>query len=458
MVTMTSELIISVSGLRGVVGESLTADVASRYAAAFAAELPPGPVVIGRDGRESGPMFAKVIGETLAGLGREVFDAGAAATPTAGVLVRDLKAAGGIQISASHNPSQYNGIKLFSSAGRVIPASEGQRVVDRFRAPQSSQIAAGQRPAGASIGGVQQLRDTTTAHLSLIEAICNVDHIRSKRYRVLLDANHGAGGMLGRLLLERLGCQVTVLGEAPDGQFEHPPEPTEANLASVLAQVVTEKADVGFCQDPDADRLAIIDERGRYIGEEKTPALCVEHILGSGRLGPVVTNCSTSRMSEDIARKHGVPFFRSKVGEANVVDLMLEKDAVIGGEGNGGVIDPRVGLVRDSFVGMALTLDAMAARGLPVSQLADDLPHYAIHKTTIAVAAGEISTALDTLERHFGDATADRLDGLRLDWPGGAWLLVRPSNTEPIVRAIAEAPTIAEAKAICEQAARAIRQ
>lgn len=451
---MISELIISVSGLRGIVGQSLTPDVARRYVAAFAADLPAGSVVIGRDGRDSGPMFADVIGETLIGLGREVLDAGAAATPTLGVLVRDLHASGGIQISASHNPSQYNGIKLFNNAGRVIPANEGQRILDRYRTLPASQVpvAAGQRPAGASTGGMQQLRDTTSAHLKLIESICNIDRIRSKRFRVLLDANHGAGGLLGRLLLERLGCEAVLLGEAADGRFDHPPEPTETNLASVLDQVVTEKADIGFCQDPDADRLAIIDERGRYIGEEKTPALCVEHVLRSGRRGPVVTNCSTSRMSEDIARKYGVPFFRSKVGEANVVDLMLEKEAVIGGEGNGGVIDPRVGLVRDSFVGMALVLDAMAARGLPVSQLADELPQYAIYKTTIAVAANEIPLALDSLERRYNDAIADRLDGLRLDWPSGAWLLVRPSNTEPILRAIAEAPMLEEAKSLCERA------
>jgi phosphomannomutase len=451
--TLTTELIISVSGLRGIVGQTLTPEVASRYVTAFAAELPPGPVVIGRDGRDSGPMFAKVIADTLANLGRHALDAGPAATPTVGVLVRDQQAAGGIQISASHNPSQYNGIKLFNHAGRVIPATEGQRVIDRFRAPQPPQVAAGQRPAGASTGGHQQLRDTTSAHLKLIESICNIDRIRSKNFRVLLDANHGAGAVLGRPLLELLGCQVTVLGETPDGRFDHPPEPTETNLASVLAQVVAENAAVGFCQDPDADRLAIIDERGRYLGEEKTPALCVEHVLSTGRRGPVVTNCSTSRMSEDIARKYGVPFFRSKVGEANVVDLMLEAGAAIGGEGNGGVIDPRVGLVRDSFVGMALVLDAMAARDLPASQLADELPQYAIHKTTIAVAPDQIPAALDTLQRHFAGATADRLDGLRLDWSSGAWLLVRPSNTEPIVRAIAEAPTADDARRICEAAA-----
>ncbi len=452
---MGPEPIISVSGLRGVVGESLTEEVARRYATAFAEELPAGPVVIGRDGRASGAMFAAAIGAAIAatGGGRKVYDAGPAATPTVGVLVRELKAAGGVQISASHNPPQYNGIKLFSAEGRVIPAIAGQRVLDRYRALPAF---AGQRPAGAAHAEIEPLQDTTTAHLRLIEKICDVDRIRSQRFRVLLDANHGAGSVLGKVLLEHLGCEAIVLGGTPDGAFAHTPEPTEANLAGVLKDVVERGAAIGFCQDPDADRLAIIDERGRYIGEEKTPALCVEHVLRSGLRGPIVTNCSTSRMSEDIAAKYGVPFFRSKVGEANVVDVMLAQGAVLGAEGNGGIIDPRVVLVRDSFVGMALVLDAMASRGLPVSQLADELPAYAIHKTTIAVPSAEIPAALAKLQNHFAGVTTDTLDGLRLDWPNGAWLLVRPSNTEPIVRAIAEAPTAAQALDLCEQAARAI--
>lgn len=452
---MPPEPIISVSGLRGIVGESLTKDVARRYATAFAEELPAGPVVIGRDGRASGAMFAAAIGAAIAatGGGRRVFDAGPASTPTVGVLVRDLKAAGGVQISASHNPPQYNGIKLFSAEGRVIPAVAGKRVLDRYRA---SSGAAGQRPAGASPIEIEPLPDATSAHLRLIEQICNVDRIRSKRFRVLLDANHGAGAVLGKVLLDRLGCEAIILGASPDGAFAHTPEPTEANLAGVLKDVVERQAAIGFCQDPDADRLAIIDERGRYIGEEKTPALCVEHALRSGLRGPIVTNCSTSRMSEDLAATYGVPFFRSKVGEANVVDKMLAEGALLGAEGNGGIIDPRVGLVRDSFVGMALVLDAMAARDMPVSALADELPAYAIHKTTIAVPSAEIPAALTKLERHFAGVATDTLDGLRLDWPNGAWLLVRPSNTEPIVRAIAEAPTLAEARELCELAARAI--
>lgn len=454
---MASPLIISVSGLRGVVGESLTAEVAMRYAAAFAEELPPGPIVLGRDGRASGPMFAEAIGQSLIAVGRKVFYAGVAATPTVGVLVRELKAAGGVQISASHNPAQYNGMKLFSAEGRVIPAVEGQRVLDRYCELEKHDVCGGQRRVGTAAKNHQFIRDSTSAHLELIEAVCDVARIRQQRFRVVLDANHGAGSLLGAGLLEHIGCEMAVLGETPDGSFAHPPEPTERNLAPVLGEVAKRQAAVGFCQDPDADRLAIIDEQGRYIGEEKTLALCVDHVLRSGRRGPVVANCSTSRMSEDLARKYGVPFYRSKVGEANVVDMMLKKGAVIGGEGNGGVIDPRVGLVRDSFVGMALVMDAMAARGLPVSVLADELPRYSIHKSAISVPQEKVADALDALERRFSNATVDRMDGLRLDWPNsGSWLLVRPSNTEPIVRAVAEAATLQEARSLCEQAERAI--
>jgi phosphomannomutase len=294
----------------------------------------------------------------------------------------------------------------------------------------------------------------------LVANIVDVERIREAGFRVLLDANHGAGSALGGPLLSRLGCRVNVLGEQPDGRFAHTPEPTAENLVGVCEQVTRNGAAIGFCQDPDADRLAIIDENGRYIGEEFTLAICVNHVLRHSP-GPVVTNCSTSRMTEDLCAKYGVPFSRSAVGEANVVDEMLARGAVLGGEGNGGVIDPRVVLVRDSFVGMALVLAAMAERGLPVSALADELSQYAIHKAKVTLDAARVPAALDALERHFADATPDRLDGLRLDWPskngrGGKWLLVRASNTEPIVRIIAEAPTLAEAQGVCQQAAAAI--
>ncbi|MEX0978236.1 MAG: phosphoglucosamine mutase [Pirellulales bacterium] len=443
-----SEPIISVSGLRGVVGDSLTPEIAVRYARAFVAELGHGSIVITRDGRQSGPMLAAALVEGLTAVGRDVINAGVAATPTTGVLVRQLQAAGGIQISASHNPPQYNGLKLISAAGRVIPAAAGAQVIARYRTDEPAHVRRN-KP-----GTVRQCDDTIGHHWSLVAATVDVQRIRRRKFKVLLDANHGAGSVLGRKLLAELGCQVILLGGEPDGQFEHPPEPTAENLAGVLSAVVTGRCDVGFCQDPDADRLAVIDSSGRYLGEEYTLAICAEHRLQAER-GPIVTNCSTSRMTQDIAQKHRVPFFRSAVGEANVVDAMLKHGAVLGGEGNGGVIDPRVGLVRDSFVAMALILDGLAKRDLPVGQLADELPRYEIVKTKISLLPERISAAFSALEGHFVGASADRLDGLRLDWPD-KWLLVRASNTEPIVRAVAEAPTLAEAQRLCREAQAAI--
>jgi phosphomannomutase len=440
-----AEPIISVSGLRGIVGETLTPEVAIRYVAAFAAQCPAGPLVLTRDGRYSGQMLAEAVHAGLHAVGRQTLDAGIAATPTTGILVRGLKAAGGIQVSASHNPSEYNGLKLFSAEGRVIPAGPGREVLERYRRGAVAWV------SHDRLGGFQSVSDPVSAHLERVLSLVHVEAIRNRRFRVLLDSNHGAGSLLGKSLLEELGCRVTLLGGKPDGQFEHPPEPTAENLAGVLAAVPQCGADVGFCQDPDADRLAVIDESGRYLGEEYTLALCVDHVLRRRR-GPIVANCSTSRMSEDLAARYGVPYFRAPVGEANVVDGMLAHGAIFGGEGNGGPIDPAVGLVRDSFVGMARLLDAMATRQLPISQLADELPRYAIVKTKIAVLPDRVPAALDALQKRFAEARADRMDGLRLDWPG-RWLLVRPSNTEPVVRAIAEAATEAEARALCEAAA-----
>jgi phosphomannomutase len=459
---LAHELIISVSGLRGIVGDTLTPDVARRYAAAFAATLPDGPVVVTRDGRANGAaLMEPVISGLLQARSRQVLDGGIAATPTTGVLVRQHGCAGGVQISASHNPAEYNGLKLFSAEGRVVPNEIGQRVLERYRA-SSSVLRGSPDPAHPAPGSprqvfdIQHLDDTISAHLALVEQIVDVAKIRTNHFRVLLDANHGSGSVLGKPLLERLGCNVVLMGGEPDGQFAHPPEPTAENLAGVLELVTRAGAAVGFCQDPDADRLAIIDERGRYLGEEYTLAICADHVLRRTP-GPLVTNCSTSRMTEDLARRYGVPFFRSAVGEANVVDEMLRRQAVLGGEGNGGVIDPRVGLVRDSFIGMTLVLDAMASRSQPISALADELPRYAICKTKVELLPSAVTAGLDSLKNHFRDATPDRLDGLRLDWSepngGGSWILVRASNTEPIVRIIAEAPVAAEAKRLCDEAA-----
>lgn len=444
-----AEPIISVSGLRGVIGESLTPDLAVRYVAAFAASLPPGPVVVSRDGRTTGPMLAAAVQAALAASGKDVWDAGVAATPTLGVLVRHYQAVGGVQISASHNPLPYNGLKLFNHEGRVIPAEAGRQVLEGYRQGRFDWV------SHDKLGSIRPLPDAAGPHLKLLLEIVDAALIRRRGCKVLLDSNAGAGSILGRALLQQLGCQVTILGGDPTGQFLHSPEPTLDNLQSVQQQVVAAGADIGFCQDPDADRLAVIDEQGRYIGEEYTVALCLDHVLRQ-KVGPVVTNCSTSRMAQDLAAKYHATFSRSAVGEANVVDEMKRRAALFGGEGNGGPIDPRVGYVRDSFVGMALILAALAERKCKTSELVKELPRYEIHKTTTPLAAEKLPAAYDALQTHFKEAQPDRLDGLRLDWPD-RWLIVRGSNTEPIVRIIAEAPNATAAAQLCAGASAVLK-
>ena len=448
-------LIVSVSGLRGIVGRSLTPAVAVRYVAAFEATLPPGPVVIGRDGRQSGPEFAAAITTSLAAAGRDVIDCGVAATPTVGVAIRDRRAAGGIQISASHNPAPYNGLKLFSREGRVIPAAAGRDVLARYEALPTEAV-----PRSAATRGSVTAFDAAPAHVALVAATVDVAAIRHHRPRVWLDAGHGAGGVAARLLFDQLGCEAVIEGGTPDGLFEHEPEPTPENLAAWLPRIPAAGADVGFFQDPDADRLAIATAGGKYIGEEATLALAVAGVLAKTP-GPIVVNCSTSGMSAAIAARHGVPCHVSQVGEANVVDEMLTRGAVLGGEGNGGVIDPRVVLVRDSLVAMAIVLERMCAGTARVSldSLCADLPKLVMKKTKLAVSAGlrgpALLAAFDRVAAAFADCRVDRLDGLRVDWADG-WLLVRASNTEPIVRVVAEAGDEAAVDAAIARAAAAI--
>jgi phosphomannomutase len=448
-------LIVSVSGLRGIVGRSLTPAVAVRYVAAFEATLPPGPVVIGRDGRQSGPEFAAAIAGFLTAAGRDVIDCGVAATPTVGVAIRDRRAAGGIQISASHNPARYNGLKLFSREGRVIPAAAGREVLARYEA-SPAEVA----PHDGATRGNRTAFDAAPAHVALVAATVDVAAIRRHRPRVWLDAGHGAGSLAARLLFDHLGCEAVIEGGTPDGLFEHEPEPTPEHLAAWLPRIPAAGAAVGFFQDPDADRLAIATATGRYVGEEATLALAVEGVLAKTR-GPIVVNCSTSGMSAAIAARHGAPCHVSQVGEANVVDEMLARGAVLGGEGNGGVIDPRVVLVRDSLVAMAIVLGRMCAGPalVPLESLCADLPKLVMKKTKLAVSAGlrgpALLAAFDRVAAAFPDSRVDRLDGLRVDWSAG-WLLVRASNTEPIVRIVAEAGDEAAVDAAIARAAAAI--
>lgn len=441
-----SELIISVSGLRGIVGETLTPELACRFIASYAKSMPPGPIVLGRDGRTSGPMLKAAITSALNACGRDVIDADVASTPTIGVLVRQRSAAGGVQISASHNPPPYNGIKLFGSDGRVLDAAQGAKVREGYFNGASAWC------GFAEIGSTQVESSPHAEHLAKVLATVDVAKIRSSEFSVLLDSNHGAGGMLGLRLLQSLGCQVEGVGIEATGEFAHAPEPTAGNLTEIATRVAKNGCVIGFCQDPDADRLALIDETGRYIGEEATLALCVLRAMLAGQTsGPIVINGATSSMSARVAKQHGVETYRSAVGEANVADMMIAQDASYGGEGNGGPIDPSVGYVRDSFVGIAQVLDLMTRTQKPLSQLADELPQFAIYKDKADISTEQLPLIFERLKKHFHDAQIDTGDGLRLQWDD-AWLLVRGSNTEPIVRMIAEAETLRKAQSLCETA------
>jgi phosphomannomutase len=446
---MAKELIVSVSGIRGIVGDGLTPEPALRFAAALGTAAGGGRILLSRDSRPSGAMLRHAVIAGLTSVGCEVHDLGIAPTPTVGVAIRKLAAAGAIQITASHNPSPWNGMKLFGADGAVLSAAAGRGIQDHYQAGDFAYA------PWDRLGQVVDCRLAEIWHRERVLELLDVAAIKSRGFRVLLDANAGAGGPLGAALLDSLGCRPTLVGETPDGYFLHPPEPLAENLTTVLPKVRETRADVGFALDPDADRLAILDETGRYIGEELTLALAVFARLKHDT-GPVVINMSSSRVTEDICAKFGVVCRRSAVGEANVTGVMRETNALIGGEGNGGVIDPRVGWVRDPYLGMGLVLELMAAERKPLSEIVAGLPSYAIVKEKYEVSRDSLPAVESALAVKWPDAAANCLDGLRLDW-ADRWVHLRPSNTEPIVRVIAEAPTESAARALCAEVGALVR-
>jgi phosphomannomutase len=441
--------ILSISGLRGIIGDGLEPGYLVDFASAYGTMLKGGAVVLARDGRSTGYMVRHAVVSGLLATGCRVLDADIASTPTCGVLVQTLNAAGGLQITASHNPIEWNGLKPFSSEGSVFNQELGQQLLDILTKRQFRFV------DGKCLGAVEPISDPQKPHLDRVLKLVDAAKIKQRGFQVVLDCNRGSGALLGPRLLESLGCRVHVLGGTPDGQFEHTPEPLEQNLTGLCAEVRRLGADVGFAQDPDADRLAIVDETGRYIGEELTLALCVDQILPRTP-GPVVVNGSTSRVTADLAAKYGCPFHRSHVGEANVVAKMKVVSAVIGGEGNGGLIDPRIGFVRDSFASMAYVLAGLSSRGGTLSEWVGELPKYAIVKDKIVAEKDRVPAACAALMRHFGDARPEEGDGLRLDWPD-RWVQVRGSNTEPILRVIAEAPDGERARRLCAEAVEIVR-
>jgi phosphomannomutase len=449
---MSGTLMISVSGMRGHVGTDLTPELVARHAAALGAWAKSRGrplVVLGRDARTSGPMLARAATAGLMSVGVDVINLGVVPTPTTQLAVEHHHAGAGLILTASHNPIEWNALKLVGPDGIFLDAESGAAV----------RALADEGPPRAGWDGLGTVREDTGAierHLDAVLALPVIDvaAIRARRFHVALDCVRGAGSVAILPLLERLGARVSGIHLEPDGRFPHPPEPVPENLGDLARLVRDTGAEIGLAVDPDVDRLALVDETGTAVGEDYTLALAVRAVLShAGGMSPirdaartVVVNLSTSLVVEDAAREYGARFVRAPVGEANVARAIREERAVIGGEGNGGVILPVLHIGRDAPLAVALILHHLAKVGGSLSEVVAASPRYVILKAK-APRGESLGPLYERLRRRFPDATPDERDGLRLAWPD-RWLHVRPSGTEPIVRLIAEAPTAADAEAL----------
>jgi phosphomannomutase len=453
-------LMVGVSGVRGRVGEALTPEVVSTFAAAFGSwALRDGEsrqgrsraIVVGRDSRVSGMMFTRSVHAALQSVGCDVIDIGMVPTPTVQMAVEHHHAAGGLAITASHNPIEWNALKFIGPAGLFLSADEGAAMRALLDAPIK-------RATWDKLGKIAQDPDAVARHLEKILALpfLDVPGIRSRAFRVALDCCHGAGAVIMPQLLAELGCHTVAINMETDGLFHRPPEPVAENLGELEELVRNSRSVVGFATDPDVDRLALVGDSGRALGEDYTLALAARTVL-KHRPGTVVTNLSTSRVVSDVAAAAGVPFKFAKVGEVNVALAMRDAGATIGGEGNGGVILPELHLGRDAPLAVALVLQLLHEEDRPLSALVDDAPKYVIVKDKMDVANVSMASVYAKLRASFPDASADTQDGLRLDW-SDRWVHLRPSGTEPIIRAIAEAPTEADARALVASARKPLEE
>ena len=441
---------ISISGVRGVIGQSLTPKLLTRFAQAFGTHTGSGTIVIGRDPRTSGEMVKHAVVAGLLSTGSRVVDIGVCPVPTVQLQVRHRRAQGGIAITASHNPAEWNALKFISSTGLFLDAGQARELLDIYHQGEYTRV------GGAELRTVEEVAGATDLHIkSILDALGPLPPAQ-KKLRVVLDSCNGAGSLVGPKLIEALGAEVIPLNVTPDGSFPRPAEPLAENLGELCRLVKEHKADIGFAQDMDADRLAIVSNEGEPIGEDNTLVLAILYVLGREK-GPVVANLSTTSAVIDVARKFDCPVFLTKIGEVNVTDGMTQHRAVIGGEGNGGVIYPRINFARDSLVGMSLVLHLLADSGKSVTELLADIPRYTIVKEKIECASDRIPGVLRAMRQSFAQYQLDTRDGVKVITPDG-WLLVRGSNTEPIVRVVAEAKSEERARKLVNDAIATIKK
>lgn len=434
---------ISISGVRGVIGESLTPSLLTRFSQAFGTYVGPGTIVIGRDPRRSGEMVRQAVIAGLLSSGCRVVDVGMCPVPTIQLLVRHLRALGGVAITASHNPAEWNALKFIGADGLFLSGDNAREMLDIYHQGEYTKV------TGTEMRGMESLPGATDLHIKTILEVLGQLPAERRKLRVVLDACNGAGSIVGPRLLEALGAEVITINVNPDGTFPRPAEPLPENLGALSAAVKEHRADIGFAQDMDADRLAIVSEQGVPIGEDYTLVLAALRVLNHER-GPVVANLSSTSVLQSVATKFDCPLYLTKIGEVNVTQEMEKQKAVIGGEGNGGVIYPRINFARDSLVGMGLVLHLLAETGQTVTQLVDSLPRFSMLKEKLPCPSHKISAVLRMLRDEYASYSMDVRDGVKVMLPN-AWFLVRGSNTEPIIRVIAEAGTDMEVQKVLEE-------
>jgi phosphomannomutase len=439
---------ISISGVRGVVGESLTPTLLVRFAQAFGTYVGSGSIVIGRDTRTSGEMVRQAVISGLLSSGCRVVDLDICPVPTVQLLVRERRARGGICITASHNPAEWNALKFINSAGLFLTAAQARQLLDIYHQGEYAKV------SGAEMRSVEQEAGAIDLHVKAIMDALGPLPSKGRKLRVAIDSCNGAGSIVAPRLLEALGAEVIPINTTPDGLFPRGAEPVPENLGALCRAVQEGNADVGFAQDMDADRLAVVDERGVAVGEEYTLVLATRYVLARER-GPVVANLSTTNALDAVARGFECPIYRSKIGEANVTEEMRRHGAVIGGEGNGGVIYPRINFARDSLVGMALILHLLADTGRTVSEILSELPRTYMVKEKLVCRSDKIGRVLRMVRAEYAEWPQDVRDGVKVTLPGG-WFLVRGSNTEPIIRLVAEGETEEEAHAVVDELRRRV--
>ena len=441
---------VSVSGVRGIVGESLTPQLAARFASAFGTYLSQGQVLVGQDSRPSGLMLKKAVMTGLLATGCQPVEVGILPLPTILFLTRKKQARGAVVITASHNPFNWNGLKFIGQDGLYLRSSEVEEFLDIFHQGEFTYVPAERiKPALSE-------KEAGYLHLRRIFSQIKVKEIKKKKFRLVADCANGAGATLLPRFLQELGAEVRFINTELSGKFAHQSEPTPENLKELGHEVRAFQADLGLAQDADADRLALVDEQGQPLGEDATLTLSVDHVL-SRKKGPVVVNLSSSMVIEDIARKYGVRVYRTKIGESNVVEKMLETRAVVGGEGNGGVIWPAVHPCRDSFTAAGLILEKLSSFPGSISQLMATYPRYYLLKEKFDCPAELAFKVVTELRRRYQRENISTLDGLKIIW-GEAWVHLRPSNTEPIIRIIAEARSAEKARRLLEKFKDEIKQ